>query len=208
MHYWVHIPRWFQRLLPWFWWRLSANAPPTLYLTFDDGPTPEITAEVLKMLAPYKAQATFFCLGKNVDAHPHLYREIIDKGHAVGNHTYSHANGWQTNLHSYLEEAARAKRCIQSALFRPPYGRILPHQAWALRKKGYRIVMFDVLSGDFDISLNGQQCAQNVIEHARPGSIVLFHDSVKAWPRLQKCLPQILEHFAREGYCFAHLPKG
>ena len=207
MLYWVRTPQWLQRIFPGFWWRLSANDPPMLYLTFDDGPHPEVTPQVLELLEQFEAKATFFCLGNNVEQHPAIYRKVLQKGHATGNHTYRHSNGWQMSSQRYVQEVAQAEHYIQSTLFRPPYGRIFPHQARALRRRGYHIVMFDVLSGDFDTRLRAEQCAQNVIENAEPGSIVVFHDSAKAWPRLQHCLPAVLEHFAERGYRFAHLPN-
>jgi peptidoglycan/xylan/chitin deacetylase (PgdA/CDA1 family) len=179
-------------------WELTAGEK-SVYLTFDDGPTPEVTEWVLGQLDTYGAKATFFCLGNNVEAFPELYAEILSRGHAVGNHSYSHKKGFRTSVRSYVEDVDRAAGLIHSALFRPPYGRILPAQVRALKQK-YRIIMWSVLSVDYNAGLTGEQVVRNVLENVRPGSIIVFHDSVKASKNLYAALPVVLEFLQREGY--------
>lgn len=171
-----------------------------IYLTFDDGPHPVATAFVLDELKKYNAKATFFCIGKNVESNPGLYDRIITEGHGTGNHTQNHLNGWQTADEVYLDDVKLAARNIQSVLFRPPYGRIRSRQA--RRLNDYKIVMWDVLSGDFDLSISKEACLQNVLKNTGSGSIVVFHDSEKAWENLRYSLPQVLEHFSKKEYKF------
>jgi peptidoglycan/xylan/chitin deacetylase (PgdA/CDA1 family) len=165
------------------------NNEKTLYLTFDDGPHPEITLFVLKQLKQYNAFATFFCIGKNVVAYPEVYKQIISEGHTTGNHTYNHLNGWRSNNEVYMKDIALASRHIDSNLFRPPYGRITSFQAKNLRAampgKNAKVIMWDVLSADFDIICTPQQCLANVVLATVQGSIIVFHDSEKAYPRLE-----------------------
>ncbi len=170
-----------------------------LYLTFDDGPIPEVTPWVLDTLAQHGAKATFFCIGRNVAQHPALFARIRQEGHSVGNHTYDHLNGWNTERFSYLRNVLRCQDLTRSKLFRPPYGRITRPQTQALRKR-FSVVMWDVLSADFDERLDGEQCLRNVIEHSVPGSIIVFHDSLKAESRLRHALPAALAHFTAQGY--------
>lgn len=173
-----------------------------LYLTFDDGPHPAITPAVLKHLQQYNAKATFFCIGNNVINNPDVYQSIIDAGHTIANHTYNHLNGWKTKDKEYITNVQQAAKHIQSNLFRPPYGRITKFQARVLQSGGnpYKIVMWSLLSGDFDIQLTPQKCLDNVIKNARPGNIIVFHDSEKAYPRMGFALPKVLEHFSKKGY--------
>ncbi len=172
-----------------------------VYLTFDDGPIPEVTEFVLDTLKQYEAKGTFFCLGKNVAAHPGLYKRILNEGHAVGNHTHNHLNGWKVPSDEYLEDVRLAEAHIQSPLFRPPYGRIRNAQADAIGKK-YRVVMWDVLSYDFNKEISPERCLKNVTENTRNGSIVVFHDSVKAWQNLNYTLPRCLDYFKTSGMSF------
>jgi peptidoglycan/xylan/chitin deacetylase (PgdA/CDA1 family) len=176
-----------------------------LYLSFDDGPHPEATPFVLEQLANFNAKASFFCIGKNVQLYPDIYNEIIAAGHVVGNHTQNHMNGWKNTTDHYISDIQEATKSIHSNLFRPPYGRISFAQIKALRSNlslPQDIIMWDVLSGDFDTTINGEQCAQNVIQHAGPGSIIVFHDSAKAMDRLRVALPKVLSHFSELGYQF------
>lgn len=180
-----------------------------LYLTFDDGPHPVATPFVLKQLKEHYALATFFCIGKNVIDHPEIYKQTINEGHAVGNHTFSHYNGWKMNDELYLQDIAKASQCIDSDLFRPPYGRITSFQAKNLgpvmKRKEPKVIMWDVLSGDFDTACTKEQCLANVLLASVPGSIIVFHDSEKAFPKLEYTLPRILRYFSEKGYLFKSL---
>jgi len=166
---------------------------PTVYLTFDDGPHPTATPFVLDQLAHYQAQGTFFCIGKNVVEYPQVYERILQEGHTVGNHTHNHLKGFKTKTKEYVENTVQAARFIDSKLFRPPYGRIRSMQAAQLHELGYRIMMWTLLSGDFDIDLDPKRCLENVVFHLKPGDIVVFHDSQKAWDRMSYVLPRVLE---------------
>ena len=180
-----------------------------IYLTFDDGPHPEATPFVLSELEKYNAKATFFCIGNNVLKHSNIYESILQAGHSVGNHTYDHLNGWKTETGAYLENIKDAATLIDSSLFRPPYGRIRKRQIRALKQASHlpnQIIMWDVLSGDFDIKINGETCARNVIENTVQGSIVVFHDSQKAWDRLSIALPLVLQYFFNLGYRMEAIP--
>lgn len=170
-----------------------------IFITFDDGPHPTVTPFVLDCLRQYNAKATFFCIGKNVAQYPTLYRQIIDEGHLVGNHTYNHLNGWNTQDKEYFENIQQAKNIIDSKWFRPPYGKISKFQIKHL-KPLYNIVMWSVLSGDFDISLSKEKCLDNVIKHTNEGSIIVFHDSEKAFQRLEYALPLALKYFQEKGF--------
>ena len=175
-----------------------------VYFTFDDGPTPGVTEAALDLLQKYDAKATFFCLGKNAEAHPELFARVVAEGHAIGNHTYDHPDGWKTSQLGYLRNVIRGKASIQSTLFRPPYGRITPAQVSAIKSQ-FRLVMWDVLSADFDISKTPQQCYENVAKNVTPGSIVVFHDSLKAQANMLFALERSLDHLSREGYIFRAL---
>jgi peptidoglycan-N-acetylglucosamine deacetylase len=203
MFYFVKTPWWLRMLYRGLVWRVP-TAEKVLYLSFDDGPHPVATPFVLDEMGKYGAKGTFFCIGKNVEAHPEIYRRILMEGHRVGNHTQDHLNGWKVDDRRYLESIRAAARRIDSDLFRPPYGRIGALQSSVLRSApfNYSIIMWDVLSADFDLALTGERCARNVIRDGRPGSIVVFHDSEKAFERLRVALPMVLKKFAGEGYRF------
>jgi peptidoglycan/xylan/chitin deacetylase (PgdA/CDA1 family) len=177
------------------------------YLTFDDGPTPGITPWVLDTLKAHGARGTFFCIGRNAMAHPALMARIRAEGHGVGNHTWDHASGWGTAQRAYLRSVLQCQALTGTSLFRPPYGRITRQQARALRGR-FRIVMWELLSGDFDPAIDGARCLGNVAEHLRPGSIVVFHDSDKAADNLKHALPRALARWTAEGYRFEVLPGG
>lgn len=189
-----------------------------LYLTFDDGPHPGATPFVLDQLKQYNAKATFFCIGKNVASHQDIYERLLAEGHRTGNHTFDHLNGWKTDPGRYIENVERASAYIYSDLFRPPYGRITKFEAAVLQKKNvlpgrpmnsdfppFSIIMWTVLSGDFDPRIAPERCLSNVVKHAGPGSIVVFHDSTKAWERMSFALPRALEYFTEQGYVFQSL---
>ena len=188
---------------PFLTWQIP-NSRNEIYLTFDDGPHPVATPFVLDLLKQYNAKATFFCIGKNVKDEPALYRRIADEGHKVGNHTYNHLNGKKCSDKDYLGNIMQAKEIIDSKLFRPPYGAITRFQAMQL-KDIYDIVMWNVLSADFDTSISKEKCLENVVKHTKPGSIIVFHDSEKAFPNLQYALPKALDFFSEKGYNMARI---
>ena len=189
-------------------WRIDTDEN-LLYLTFDDGPHPEATTFVLDELKKLNAKATFFCVGKNVKENFALYERIISEGHKVGNHTYSHLNGWKTEDKTYIEDISKAAEIIDSDLFRPPYGRITKFQIRAIsgEKLHLKTIMWDVLSGDFDPSVDGENCYLNVVNNAKSGSIVVFHDSPKSFTTLQYALPKILKYYSEKEYLFPVLPS-
>lgn len=208
------IPRIIKWIYPHRIWEGPAGNK-DLYLTFDDGPIPGATEWVLEQLKDYDAKATFFCIGENVEKHPGIFREVIAQGHVVGNHTYNHLEGWRTPVADYLENTAMAQQVmerelpkgmsLETPLFRPPYGKIRNVQAKKLQKLGYKVVMWSIVSMDYDKQLSAEQCYQNVLKNARPGSVIVFHDSHKAENNLRQVLPRVLEHFSTLGYAFKSL---
>ncbi len=203
--YLVKTPQFIQKHFPNFTWKMPGRDA-VIYLTFDDGPVPEVTPWVLDQLKAYDAKATFFCVGDNVRKYPEVFRAVIDSGHTVGNHTYSHLNAWNTENLDYFHDVRRCAALTKSGLFRPPYGRLKPKQVQFLLRH-YRVVMWDVLSGDFDTQISPEQCLNNVVRNAAPGSIVVFHDSIKASERLRYALPRVLEHFSAQGFRFDGLEQ-
>jgi peptidoglycan/xylan/chitin deacetylase (PgdA/CDA1 family) len=186
------------------------NTENKIYLTFDDGPIPQVTEWVLEELKKYNVKATFFCIGDNIEKHPEIFKKVLGEGHAIGNHTFNHLNGWKTTTETYLENFDRCKESIQqfaisnltSKIFRPPYGKIKRSQAKAIRKSGYKIIMWDVLSVDFDPTLSREKCLQNVLSNVESGSIIVFHDSIKALKNLEYVLPKTLEFLKEKGFVF------
>jgi len=178
----------------------SKSSEDTVYLTFDDGPHPTATPFVLNELAKFDAKATFFCIGKNVTAHDEIFQQILAAGHKVGNHSHDHLNGWKTNTEKYIENIEQASKSIESSLFRPPYGRIRKKQADRVKQMGYTIVMWDVLSGDFDTNISPEKCWMNIEQNIEPGSVIVFHDSSKAWERMQFALPLTLAYCHQRGW--------
>ena len=203
MFYFVKTPWWLQKIYHEAIWKAGGKEH-QVYLTFDDGPHPRITPYVLDCLKQYQAKATFFCIGNNVRKYPAIYQQVIEAGHRVGNHTEHHLNGWKATDEKYLQDIAAAAGVIDSNLFRPPYGRIRKSQLKRLADltPAMKTIMWDVLSGDFDVKLNSDQCIRNVIRHTSPGSIIVFHDSEKAFPRLEKTLPAVLENLSKRGFRF------
>ena len=201
-------PWWLKKLYPSYVWNIKTNEK-VLYLTFDDGPHPVATPFVLHKLKKYNAKATFFCIGKNVKAFPDIYKRIQTEAHSVGNHTNNHLNGWKTSKDVYLNDVAEAASMIDSFLFRPPYGRITRKEASLIKKAmnnpKAEIIMWSLLSGDFDTSNTKEKCQENIINHAKQGSIIVFHDSEKAFPIMSSVLDYILKHFSEKGYRFDHL---
>lgn len=181
-------------------WKVE-DRPQTVFLTFDDGPVPGVTEWVLDMLRDRGLKATFFCVGDNVRKYPHIYQRIISEGHAVGNHTYNHLNGWKTAKEDYIANVDKASGYIHSNLLRPPYGKILPRAARILSRK-YKIVMWDVLSRDYNPALSGHDCARIVATKATAGSIIVFHDSLKAERNIRVALPIVIDDLQRKGFSF------
>lgn len=200
--YWIKTHWLIKKLFPEYIWSIPSGEK-TVYLTFDDGPTPEITQWVLDKLEPYNAKATFFCIGHNIASHRDIFQKVIAAGHTVGNHTYNHMNGWKTDRDTYLENVAKCEKemaGINKQLFRPPYAKASRSQSRALQQMGYRIVMWDVLSADFDQTITPEKCLENVLKNIRPGSVVIFHDSVKAFENLQFALPKTLAYLKENGF--------
>ena len=197
------------RIFSKYTWRFSMDKK-EIYLTFDDGPTPEITDFVLDELKKHNAKATFFCIGKNIGNYPTIFKRIIDEGHSIGNHTQNHRNGWTTKTQAYIKNTLAVEKTLQHAnfstlqlhLFRPPYGKIRQQQAKVIMSKGYKIIMWSVLSGDFDANLSKEKCLQNVIKNTSNGSVVVFHDSIKAAEKIRYVLPKVLTYFVNEGFDF------
>jgi len=198
--YLVKTPQFVQKLFPNFVWKMP-TAEKQIYLTFDDGPTSDLTPWILEQLAEYNAKATFFCVGEQIEQHPENFQLITEAGHAIGNHTYSHPNGWGAENISYFHDVRHCADLVQSDLFRPPYGRLMPKQVQFLERH-YQIIMWDVMAGDFDENLSKEDCLSNVIKNTKNGSIVVLHDNKKAQEKLQYVLPKVLEHFAAQGYQF------
>jgi len=180
------------------------NNERTIYLTFDDGPTPEITEWVLNILNNYNIKATFFCVGSNVAKHPHIYQQIIHNKHAVGNHSHHHLNGWHTKSADYLRNIEKCNQLLNTTIFRPPYGRIKPTQIKALQQQ-YKIIMWDVLSGDFDSKITSEKCLKNVISNTKSGSIIVFHDSLKAANNLKNSLPKAIDFLLENNFTFGKI---
>ncbi len=197
------VPDILTRMFPSLVWKVNETQK-VIYLTFDDGPIPETTEWILNTLKQFDAKATFFCVGENVQKHPELFDKILDDGHLVGNHTYNHLNGWNTNVDEYIENVEKAAKLIKSNLFRPPRGMIRIEQAKKILEK-YHIVMWNVLSVDYDKDVSPQQCLKNVSSNAKKGSIIVFHDSIKARKNMMYALPKTLEYYAEKGYRFATL---
>ncbi|WP_304067071.1 polysaccharide deacetylase family protein [Pedobacter glucosidilyticus] len=184
----------------------NSRAEKIIYLTFDDGPIPIVTPFVLEILKKFNAQATFFCIGENINKHPQIFEQLKTEGHAIGNHTYNHLNGWKSDDKTYLHNILKCQELTQTNIFRPPYGRIKKSQITLLNQfqnnQDLKIIMWDVLSGDFDTQLSPEKCLKNVLKQTENGSIVVFHDSLKAYDRLKYTLPKALEFWQSKGYKF------
>lgn len=186
------------------------NTERKIYLTFDDGPTPQVTEWTLDILKKENIKATFFCIGKNIENHPDIFQKVINDGHAIGNHTFNHHNGWKTKTKEYLENVEKCESTIQNngskkqktKLFRPPYGKITAKQSAKLRKAGYRIIMWDILTADFDTMISPEKCLKNAIQKVESGSIIVFHDSLKAKTNLEYVLPKAIKFLKEKGFVF------
>lgn len=200
-------PRLLKFLYPSLTWNVRTSEK-KIYLTFDDGPIPEVTEFVLDTLKKYDAKAVFFMVGDNIQKHPEVFKKVVGAGHLVGNHTFNHLKGWKTTDNEYFANVALCEQAIgeQSVkLFRPPYGRIKRSQIRELKKQ-YKIVMWDVLSADYEKYLSKENCLKGTINATRNGSIVLFHDHLKTFEKIQYVLPLYLEHFKNKGYTFELIP--
>jgi peptidoglycan-N-acetylglucosamine deacetylase len=184
-------------------WQMPGDSK-TIYLTFDDGPVADVTPEILNILDSFGIKATFFCVGENITKNPDIFKMILEKGHTTGNHTFNHLNGWKTHSNKYIENIHKCDQFHETNLFRPPYGRIKPSQILKLKKK-YKIIMWSVLSGDFDLKTSPEKCFENVLHYTKPGSIIVFHDSIKARKKVIYTLPLFLKHFLDQGYSFKTL---
>lgn len=216
--YLVKTPQFVQRIFQKQIWTLP-NKLNNIYLTFDDGPIPEVTPWVVSLLNEYQAKATFFCIGDNIKKHPKIFQQIISEGHSIGNHTFNHLNGWKTKTKEYITNCVAFEEIFNqvqdgkfnstlhlplnthfSTLFRPPFGKITPKQVNKLHEKGYKLIMWDVLSADFDKNISKEKCLENVVNNIQPGSIVVFHDSLKAEEKLRYVLPKVLEFVKTSGF--------
>ena len=197
---WVKIPTIAKRLINGVVWDVPADGK-TIYLTFDDGPEPEVTPRVLAFLSAYGAKATFFCLGEKIEKNPSLFNTLKEAGHGIGNHGYKHLSGFRTSNSDYIANTKRGAEISGSRLFRPPYGRITPGQYNALKRE-HSIIMWSIMSKDFSAKVTPQQCVNNVLSNICPGAIVVFHDSPKASANLFVALPQILKYLSEQGYTF------
>ncbi len=203
------IPKIIKELFPNYIWDVR-NENKTIYLTFDDGPIPDVTEFVLEQLKKYNAKATFFCIGDNIKKHPEIFKKIISDGHVIGNHTMNHIQAWGTNKELYLQNVMECENCIREYIdvdsiqkyFRPPYGQISVSKLGAVKKLGYKIVLWDTLSKDWEQTFSKENCLQNVIQHVESGSILVFHDSVKASKNLKYVLPEVLHYFSEREYTF------
>jgi len=200
----VRPPSFLRWIYPNAIWHLPSDRK-VIYLTFDDGPTPFITEKVLELLDAHKAKATFFCIGKNIEQHPGIFNLIKEKGHHIGSHTYSHLNGWKSKAEEYINDYVKGRELSHTNLFRPPYGRILLTPLQVIQKQD-KVIMWDILSKDYDKDLSPEEVYANVTRNLEPGSIIVFHDSEKAKKNLLAVLPRILEYLTQQGYISEAIP--
>ena len=205
--YWVKTNSIIKKLFPKLIWDIP-NANKTVFLTFDDGPTPEITPWVLNVLKQHQIKATFFCIGDNIRKYPEIFKQVINDGHSIGNHTFNHLKGWETETRNYMENLQLCDTEIRKLttanynLFRPPYGKIKRSQAIQAREAGYKIIMWDILTADYDKNVSPQKCLENATKKTASGSIIIFHDSVKAFPNVEFVLPKTIEKLKEKGFTF------
>lgn len=202
--YWVKTHSIIKKFFSSYIWDFPNNEN-KIYLTFDDGPTPEVTEWVLDQLEKHNAKATFFCIGQNIEENPTIFKKLLDNGHAIGNHTFNHPNGWKTNTEDYLKNVSLCQDTILkqntiTKLFRPPYGKLKPSQLKLIKQQGFQIIMWDVLSADYDTSITPEKCLKNVIPNISSGSIIIFHDSVKAFKNLEYTLPKVLDYIDENNF--------
>lgn len=202
----ARIPNWIKWIYPSFVWQMPGNEK-ALYLTFDDGPHPTITPIVLDLLLKYNAKATFFCIGDRAKRYPEILERIRLEGHAIGNHTQNHINGWVTSDREYIDQVNQAAEFISSKLFRPPYGRIKRSQAGLLQKEGYKVVMWTILSADYDHTMSKEECVRRVVRRIDSGDIYLFHDSEKGEERMLAALHCLLKVATDKGFLFKKIEE-
>ena len=204
------MPSWLPKLFKNYTWKINTTEP-IIYLTFDDGPDPKPTRFVLDTLLQYHAKATFFCVGENIQKHRKIAQEIINQGHVLANHTMNHLKGWQTSHDDYVKNSNKCQETLEeystSSLFRPPYGRITKRQTKSLKESGYEIIMWDLISYDYDDKIDINQALKQLIRNSKPGSIVVFHDSSKAWKQLKQMLPKYMHALSNQGYSFESIPN-
>lgn len=210
---WVKTNRFIKWIFPKYIWDIK-NSDNKIYLTFDDGPIPEVTEWVLEVLSKYEVKATFFCIGDNIEKYPEIFQKVIQNGHSIGNHTFNHLKGWNFSTEEYIENTLKCENTItsnseiknlKSKNFRPPYGKIKPSQSKILRKMGYKIIMWDVLSVDYDKEISPEQCLENIIQNTVSGSIIACHDSLKAFKNLEYALPKAVEYLKNKGFVFERI---
>ncbi len=210
--YWIKTNTFIKKIFSNYVWDIP-NTENKIYLTFDDGPTPEITEWVLQELQKHNAKATFFCIGNNIEKYPDIFSKVVADGHSIGNHTFNHLNGWKTSTEEYIENSGQWSvisgqsendqlKTATCNLFRPPYGKIKVSQSKKLRQLGHKIIMWDVLSADYDTSISAEKCLENVLNNVTEGSIIVFHDSIKAFPNLEYTLPKALKILSERGFVF------
>lgn len=206
--YWIKTNTLIKKIFSNYVWDVP-NTENKIYLTFDDGPIPEITEWVLEELEKYNAKATFFCIGHNIEKNREIFEKVINNGHSIGNHTFNHLNGWKSPTEKYIENSLQwsvvSGQHTNNKLFRPPYGKIKPSQSKKLQQIGYKIIMWDVLSADYDTTISPEKCLKNVLKNVKSGSIIVFHDSIKAFPNLEYTLPKALKYWTAKGFVFEKL---
>lgn len=191
-------PSFIKKIYPSLTWKVNTKNK-EIFLTFDDGPIPEVTSSVLELLSKFDAKASFFCLGKNIQNNPELFRKIIAEGHSIGNHTYNHKNGWKNTTAEFLQDVSSFEQVYKSKLFRPPYGRMKTSQIKMLKNR-YNIIMWSVLSQDYDDTISPEKCARIACSKWENGSIIVFHDSIKAKINMLFALEKVLEKARKEGW--------
>ena len=199
LKYKITPPSFIRNLFPGTIWRIKTNEK-VVFITFDDGPVPEVTPLVIDCLKKYNAVATFFCVGDNVRKYPEIFKSLTDNGMTVGNHSFSHKKAKRLNKKEFFDDVDKCSEFVKSKLFRPPYGKMRPWWVFEMKKRFDKIVMWDILSLDYDKNVSAEDVVNNVITNIRPGSVIVFHDSLKAWDRMRYALPMILEFAIENGY--------